>query len=604
MAENNTISLYKRIETEIANYINGDVEISEGVRFSQYKTIKRIYKFRNRDLAGSKINPDLSYNYYFDIISPRVDSEMKNLRFDTKHIVPFSRNPIKDFAAVFVANATLKNWMAEHGEDEKLKASVEEFCANGNIGFKRIKKGYEIVDPRNTYITNQLAQSIDDSDVIERHEMSASELKSMSVWDQNEVDKVIKDCKNKSFRATASTAPVSTTSAKYEVYEFTGEVSEKEYNAVLGLGGGDENVYLLAKIVLAGLTENGNDEKHVLFADRLIGKISDQYLFSHRGRYEGRFWRIGMYELLFDHQIRANEIGNQLATGLEWASRVIFRSKDSKILQNIRADLDNGDVVIAEDLAQVDVRLHNLDQLIADWNRLIADADRLSNSFEIVRGENMPSGTPFRAMALMDQNAGMLFSFLRQKITLVYKRVFREWVLPDLLRSLKGEDIFTLTGDKDMLDQLRGIMVDRWYVENLVKIGPHTQEVAAAIKADKLKELQDTDPTIENTKDIWTGLYPRMFITITGENSDLADQVTDLMTMVGLEKDPDRIAWILDQIYRIRNIPIPPRKPQPTPNGAQNAMQQMVGEAQARNNANASKVGGEQGGQANSAMAQ
>ncbi len=95
-----------------------------------------------------------------------------------------------------------------------------------------------------------------------------------------------------------------------------------------------------------------------------------------------------------------------------------------------------------------------------------------------------------------------------------------------------------------------------------------------------------------------------MFITITGENSDLADQVTDLMTMVGLEKDPDRIAWILDQIYRIRNIPIPPRKPQPTPNGAQNAMQQMVGEAQARNNANASKVGGEQGGQANSAMAQ
>jgi len=48
-------------------------------------------------------------------------------------------------------------------------------------------------------------------------------------------------------------------------------------------------------------------------------------------------------------------------------------------------------VVITKDLAQVNVRMQGLDQLIADWNRLMSDADRLANSYDVVRGEAMPS---------------------------------------------------------------------------------------------------------------------------------------------------------------------------------------------------------------------
>lgn len=561
-------TLFKRIGTDVKNYLTSTVEISEGVTFSQYQLIKRIYKFRNRNLSGSKLNADLSYDYYFDVISPRADAEVKNLRFDSKHIMLFSRSPIEDFAAVFVANASLKSWMAENGEDEKLKAAVEEFSCNGNIGFKKVAGGYEIVDALNTYITNQMAKDVNDTSIIERHEMSASQLKSMVEWDQDVADDVIKDLGNKSFRSTNMTTPVSSTSKKYEVFEFTGEVSEKEFNAVKGIEGGSENKYFLAKVITAGLKDTGTDQSknYTLFCEELSGSISDFYLYAHRGRYEGRFWRVGMYELLFDHQIRANQIGNDLARGMEWASKVIFKSKDSRVLQNIRADLDNGDVIIADDLSQVDVRLQNMDQLIADWNRLMTDADRVSGSFEIVRGESLPSGTPFRLGALMDQNAGMMFTLLRQKLSLPYKRVFREWVLPDLVKDLKGKDVFTLVGDTEVLEELRKIMVDRWYLENLVKIGPHTKEVGEAIKAEKLEELVKIDPVIENSKEIWKGVLPRIFVTITGENSDLADQVTDLVNLVKLEEDPLRRAWIMDQIYRIRNIPIPPKaEVQPAP---------------------------------------
>jgi len=560
-------ALFKRMENEIQSYVSREIELSEGVNFSQYKTINRIYKFKNRNLSGSKINSDLSYDYYFDIISPRADSEIKNLRFDTKNILAFSQNPRKDFAAVFIANASLKSWMAENGEDDKLKAAVEEFTANGNIGFKKVSGGYEITDPLNTYITNIRAEHVDDTDILERHEMTASQLMGMANWQKDDVADTIRDCGNKSFSATRDTTSIDTTSKRYEVYEFTGEVNEKEFNACKKIEGGDESKYFLAKVIIAGLNKAGTGEKYVLYAEKLKDKdkLSDYYIYAHRGRYEGRFWRVGMYELLFDHQIRANEIGNQLARGLEWASKVIFRSKDSKVLQNIRADIDNGDVIITDDLSQVDVRMRGMDQLIADWNRLMSDADRLSNSLEIVRGESLPAGTPFRMGILMDQNAGKLFQMLRQKITLPYKRVFREWVLPELFKFLQGEDVFRLIGETDILDQLREIMVESWYAQNLISIGPHTKEIADTIKAEKLDQLRKVDPVIKNTAEIWKGVLPRIFITITGENSDIADQVTDLLAMIKFEQDPERIAWILDTIYKARGIPIPPKKEQAPP---------------------------------------
>lgn len=559
-------SIFKRIESEITAYTSQDIELAERVHFSQYKLINRIYRFKNRDLSGSKINADLSYDYYFDIISPRADSEIKNLRFDTKNILTFSINPRRDFAAVFIANASLKTWMAENGEDEKLKAAVEEFTTNGNIGFKKVKGGYEIVDALNTYITNTRAEHVDDTDIIERHVMTASQLMRMDTWDEDAIAKTIKECGNKSFSATRETTPNDTTSKRYEIYEFTGEVSEKEYNECEDKEGGDENKFFLAKIIVAGLNTTGKGEKYILYCEKLDDKekLSDYYIYAHRGRYEGRFWRVGMYELLFDHQIRANEIGNQLARGLEWASRVVFRSKDSRILQNIRADIDNGDVIMTDDLSQVDIRMHGLDQLIADWNRLSNDADRLSNSTEIVRGET-PAGTPFRMGILMDQNAGKLFTLLRQKLTLPYKRVFREWVLPELLNYLKGEDVFRLIGETDILDQLREIMVENWYAQNLVAIGPHTKEISDTIKAEKLDQLRKVDPVIKNSKEIWEGLYKRLFITITGENSDIADQIQDLLAMLKFEQDPERVSWILDTIYKARGIPIPPKKEQAPP---------------------------------------
>ncbi|MFA5395205.1 MAG: hypothetical protein WC346_04225, partial [Methanogenium sp.] len=214
---------------------------------------------------------------------------------------------------------------------------------------------------------------------------------------------------------------------------------------------------------------------------------------------------------------------------------------------------------ITDDLQQVDVRMRSLDQLIADWNRLMTDADRLSNSFEVVRGESLPSGTPFRLGLLIDQNAGRFFTLLRQKITLVYRRVFREWVMPELVKGMKGKDIFRFVGEVDILDQLREILVENWYMKNLVEIGPHTKAMAEGIKQEKLDELRESDPMIENSKEIWQGVLPRLFVTITGEAYLHNETVQDILQLIQYEKDPERINFLLDMMYKIRGINIPPK---------------------------------------------
>lgn len=563
---------YKRLHQEIFNYLSVKVEVSEGVYFSQYQTIKRIMKFKNRDLTGTKINEDLSYNYYFDIVSPRVDSEVKNLSFQTKDILIFSSNPTQDFAAVYILNAKLLDWMMNNGEEQKINEVTQEYVSNGNVGFKRTATGYDKIDPLNTYHTNTLAEDIDDTDIIERHEMTASELKDMTTWDAAMVQKTIEECGNKFFNATELSTKIPTGMNKYEIFEYTGEISELEFNEVNQIEGGDKDTYFLAKIVVSGLQQPNKGEKYILFAEKLNGKLSNYYIYSHRGEYQGRFWRLGMFETLFDHQIRANQIANDIAQGLDWASKTIFRSKDTQVMQNIRADLENGDVVITDDLEQVDVQMHSISELLNDWNRLMTDADTVSNSNAITRGVMPPIGQSFRILTLVNDNALKMFAFLRESLCIPFQKVFREWMLPLYVKDLKGEEIFRLVGDEEVLDKFREIYVNAWYMKNLVEIGPHDQPTMEAIKAEKLAEIQSIDPVIQNAAQIWADVMSRLFVTITGSNYKVDQTIQDMTQLMQLESDPNRIVFLLNTIYAMKGIPIPPvtpPQPQQLPSGPQ-----------------------------------
>jgi hypothetical protein len=544
------------ITGEINEYIFGTTHIGDGIPYSEYKLKKRIQLFKNKHYPTGKITEDGDYEHWFDIIHPAVNSEVKNLDFDSKHFLIFSTAPIQDFAAVYVVNLCVDEFMWEEGTAEELNSTVEDFSSDGNILFRKSGDSYEMCDMPNTFIINQTARTVDDTDIIERFYMSQSDLRGMAGTYKN-IDEVIRDCGNVMFSRTEKGIGEIRSKKLYEIYRRTGEISEKDLFEAQGKKGGDENKYVLARIVAAGLKKGNNENRHVLFAEQMDGKMSDYFIEAHRGPYKGKWWREGLYELGFDYQVRYNDISNDIARGLAWAGRVMFRHKDKMTIQNLRTQLKNGSLIRSEDIQQIQVAMQGFEQLVADRNAIIQQWNDVANSYEVVQGKNLPAQTAFRAVATIDVNANKLFVFLRQKLSLAYRKVFSQFVMPKMIRSISAKDIIRVTGDPTFLDRFRRMAVDSWYIDNLVKIGPHTNEMAVFIKDAKFKEFQESEPLIKNVKDIWKNVEKRLRVTITGENY-LTEEVQTISELIAYEQDPIRRAYLLDLIYAAKGVPVPP----------------------------------------------
>jgi len=545
------MEIFSIIETEIQNYLQGSVPISKGYSFSQAKLVNRIVLYKNCIYQTGKIDSQGKYKYWFDIISPRIDSEVKNIDFDTKDIILYS-DKRNDATAVFLTSARMKEWMRETGQAVKLNESVEDSTGWGNVVWKKIKDGYEKVDLKNFYVINQTAETLEETPAIERHILTQSDLRAKNdVWEN--VEEVIKNCGDKSFTTTEDTSSEAKQTPYYTIYERNGEVSEKTLKEAKGKEGGSEDKYVLAKIITAGVKKE-KGEKYVLFAEEIKEMPYKEY---HRGRYSGRWFRTGLYEVLFDIQTRANEIGNQISRGLEWASKTIFRSKDRLIVQNILTDMMSGDIIKADELSQVEVRMQGIDQLIADWNRLMDMANRLCNSFEVVTGESLPSGTPFRLGALMNVNANKLFDFIREKLSLAVQSIFQDWILPDLIKDLKAKDILRLTGNSDYLKRYYEMVVNSWYLRNLIALGPHSSEQAEMMKDLKLKEIQARpEALVKLSKKMFEGFKPRCQVIISAESVNLIAELETLYSFIQLEQDPVRRQALIEKAMLMKGIDI------------------------------------------------
>lgn len=566
------MKICQQIADELAEYKNGEIEISEGARHSEYRLKKRIFLYYNQTYAETsylenKVDEDGNYLYWYDIISPRVDSEVKNIDFDSKNI-EISSERSKDMFLVGVSNLRLKEYLRTSGEGEELNSAIEEGSALGNVVFKKVKGGKERVDLRNFYVLNQGAETLDQSDVIERHVFTQAQLRAKKgTWEN--VDDVIKYCGDTNVSETQESQPSDVKSLKYVIYERNGFVSLAALKEAQGkeFTTEDEETYVLAKVIIP---EKQKGEKYVLFAEELKGKkMSDVYKEFHRGRYRGKWWREGLVEVLMDPQTRANEIGNQIARGLEWASKQFFSSPDRLVYQNVLSDMRSGDIIQAKELRQVDVRMQAFDQLIADWNRNIQLANELANSREVVQGENMPSGTPFRTTGLLNQNANKLFDFIREKLGLVLTDVFEEWIVPEMLKELKAEDVVRLTGEPDSLKRLYNVVAECYYLKATVRLPAHGDDVRDAIIAKYVEELSSRPQVVvTGLKYALADFIPNVSVVITGENTNKDKRMASYSTFIQFEADLVRRSALVEEAMKLDGIDVaklPKTPPAPPP---------------------------------------
>lgn len=587
MIDNTASELKSQITKEIKQYTTELVNVGEAYDYSQYKLVRRITLFESKTYPTGKFDTQGNYKFWYDGISPRVSNEVKNIDFDTKDVRVYSDRQSDDLP-VLITNLKLKEYLRENGQDDEFNEAVEEGSGWGNVVWKKVKKSYERADLKNFYVINQTARTLEETPVIERHQLSSSDLRAkIGVWEN--VQDVLEQCKSDTFKSQIQTSSQDTTVPYYDIYERNGEICLADFKKVNAEQpkDGDEDKYIFAKVIGAAKnsTATGATIEYLMFAEELKNKDnSDLYEEFHRGPYKGKWFREGLYELLFDTQVRLNQIGNQIAQSLELGAKTILWSKDKLIVQNILSDMKNGDIIRADGLAQVQLVSPAVQQLIGEWNVIQQHMNDIANSSPIVTGEGMPQRMPFQVAALLNQNANKLFDYFRQKLAIPFTHIFEDWIIPEQVKDLSGKEILRLTGDAAMLDRLYKMIVDDWYVSNLIAIGPHGQDIQDFLKQQQLDLLKKRPQLLmKGLKQVFKNFQPSVSVVITGENSTLPQDMQTYSTFIALEQDPIRRTALIEQAMAKKGIDVaslpksPPMMPSPMQPGADGKVQPING---------------------------
>ena len=388
------------------------LEIVDGYIFNQYDNIKRINLYLNQRFMENS-NPD---SIFWDLSTSRVTHTAKNIDIDTKDLAPYGVGDT-NMVQAWILRVKFRAWMEEYAMASMLDDLVDGIASFGSAIWKvvnvagRNEPELQEVDLRNVYF-DQTAKRIKDTPVVELHYMSPLDIKRKTAWDG--IEEVLKKEPNEN--------------GKYEVWEFTGETEEEKprYVHKIGYDTGDAEVNFFEEEI--------NIDKDFLYRD------------FHIGKYRGRWQRIGIVERLYKLQERANTVVNQNAQATEIASMLLLRSNDTGTDNNVLEMAENGQIIKSEDLQQVGIDNRAFSILLNELQTIEAQADRICLTPDIVQGEALPSGTPFRSLATLANAAKSAFKSTRDRVGSELSSIIMKDILPKLVKSWNKKELINIAG--------------------------------------------------------------------------------------------------------------------------------------------------------------
>jgi hypothetical protein len=403
--------MFKQIE-KIVELAKRDVEFSENYRFNHHETIKRINLYLNNRFL------ERADGIFWNISNYRVQHFAKNIELDTKDLMPYGDGEVAAYQA-FILRIKLKRWAEERKLALTLNDLAETAAAYGSAVWKVVGNDVELVDLSNLYF-DPLTRSIRDVDVIEKHYLSANELRDKKDTWKN-VDELL------------SLKPES--DGRYEINEFFGWYCE------------NENEYNEETDGWKRVISYGKGEAELILDEQEATKEDNPYYDFHLTKYEGRWMRIGVVERLFALQERVNQLVNQNAQSTEIASLLLFRTAQGDVVGNVLEEAVNGQIISSQDLEQIGISNTGLNQFVNELQLIENQADKLCLTPDVITGEALPSGTPFRSMATLTNAARTAFKMIRENVGERIAYVMKEIILPDVVRGWNRESILEITQD-------------------------------------------------------------------------------------------------------------------------------------------------------------
>ena len=453
MKINKDNKLFAEIDAVIGSYRTNYIELQTGLTYSQYLTLRTIDFYSNSKFLGGNLDQLGREKPFYNISNFRVNVAMRATDIDIKDC-EVKADTLASRTQAFLLNHELYEWMKEADFDVTLNQIGETMPRYGGALVKKLieedEDGESLcidVPEWKNLVTDQI--DIEGGIKIERHWLSPK-----AVWDKQDVwDNVAEAVKLASkIRQNVTNNGVNTkgNTKEVQILDVEGYFADDMNPSVECECGKDcecESMYRLMHFIIA----TNNNEYILMFSEELE---ESQYKYKAWNKVAGRALGKGIMEDGFDAQVWANDAIISQKNAMDLAGKVVLKTNSKKVGNNILTDADNGRIFELEDgkditpINLMPFALPQFETLLTQWD---TQFEKVSSTFGAITGETMPSGTPYRQVAVLNNEASSIFDYRKKDKANFVAEILNDWVLPWLIDNLNKKHILTSEFSKDEL---------------------------------------------------------------------------------------------------------------------------------------------------------
>ena len=357
----------------------------------------------------------------------------------------------------FLASIHLNNWMKKTAFGIFLNDWGLTLAGYGSAVLKFVEKEGELypeVIPWQRLIVDSF--DFENNPKIEKLYFTPAQLRKNKSYNQELVESLIK---TKGTRKRMSGQSLDNKSDYIEVYEVHGELPlsylTEKYE--------DDDTYQQQMHVISFVStrNRGKYDDYTLYSGR---EKQDPYMVTHLIKEEGQTLSNGAVKYLFESQWMVNHTAKLIKDQLELASKIVFQTSDGNFLgKNVLTNIENGDILTYQ-INQPLTQLNNKPDIVAmqsygkQWQDI---AREVTSTPEAIRGETMPSGTPYSLGAYLGNQAGSLFEQMTESKGLAIEEMMRKFIIPHLQKKMDTVEEIAATLESYQIDQIDKAFIPR-----------------------------------------------------------------------------------------------------------------------------------------------
>jgi hypothetical protein len=542
-------TIYELVRKAEQDDLAGGTNISKYVTFSLRDNIEKIDAYLNSKHISGDTDSMNREKPFFNIVTASVNIWYRATDIDRKNI-KIKAAKAQQTVLSFLATAILHDWMKRSNFGSFLNDWGRSLARYGSTVLKFVEKEGELyadVIPWNRIIIDPI--DFENNIKIEILELTAAQLRKRKGYDKKQVESLIE---SETARQTIGGQNKDNKAGYIKLYEVHGElplsfVTGKEK---------DEDTYTQQMHVISFVEgkEKGTFDDFTLISGR---EDKDPYMITHLIREDGRSQAIGAVEHLFEAQWMMNHTVKSIKDQLDLASKLIFQTSDGNFVgQNALSNIETGDILIHANnapLTQIANTSHDISSLQAFGNQWKSLSQEITSTPDALMGSNAPSGTAWRQVEALQQEAHSLFEQMTENKGIHIEEMMRRYVLPFVKTKLDTTDEVSAVLGSYGIDKLEEMYIknesvkrnNEINIDSILNDTPATTPEEQAMNIKNELQSQGTNRFFkpsEISSYTWKELFKdfewEAEVDVTSEDSYSKDDITTLTTVFQTIADP------------------------------------------------------------------